>query len=41
LIARGDKQQIKQQREESVDRAHAKQVAKQQQRLARRQQEDK
>jgi hypothetical protein len=41
LTAEGDKGIIKQQREESVRRAHEKQVAAQQQRLARKQQEEK
>jgi hypothetical protein len=41
LTAEGDKSTIKQQREDSVRRAHEKQVAAQQQRLARKQQEEK
>ncbi|KAF6252551.1 hypothetical protein COO60DRAFT_517418 [Scenedesmus sp. NREL 46B-D3] len=41
LTAEGDKCTIKQQREASVRRAHEKQVATQQQRLARKQEEEK
>ncbi|WIA41961.1 hypothetical protein OEZ86_009265 [Tetradesmus obliquus] len=41
LTAEGEKSTIKQQRDESVQRAHEKQVAAQQQRLARKQQEER
>eukprot|EP00775_Hariotina_reticulata_P003822 gene3822-4080_t len=41
LTAQGDKREIQQQREESVKRAHAKQAATQQQRLARRQHQER
>lgn len=41
LTAEGEKTAIKQQREESIKRAHEKQVAAQQERLARKQKEEK